>query len=123
MCSSRSKDKTANPLQLFSGTTSAGSGLQASTQSYSRTLRKFLKQDLQESFDPLDHKLSDKMLTEFPVFALNDDYMRALGYIIQNKIDQVKIILEEKQQDLNGPVQQKFEEIGFGAAQSEKDST
>ena len=33
------------------------------------------------------------MLTEFPVFALNEDYMKALGFIIQNKIDQIKIIL------------------------------
>ena len=42
----------------------------------------------------MDHKLADKMLTEFPVFALNEDYMKALGFIIQNKIDQIKIILE-----------------------------
>lgn len=120
MHSSRSKDKYQNPLQMFSGTTSAGSGLLASTSSYSKGLSKFLKRDIEESFDPNDHSLIDKMLIEFPVFALNDDYMKALASIIQNKIDQIKIIIEEKQEELNGPAQIKVEDVGSGSATAEK---
>jgi len=38
----------------------------------------------------------DKMLIEFPVFALNEDYMKALALIIQNKLDQIKNIIANK---------------------------
>ena len=38
----------------------------------------------------LQNSLSQQMLIEFPVFALNEDYLRVLSIIIQNKIDQVK---------------------------------
>ena len=36
------------------------------------------------------------MLIEFPVFALNEDYMKALSVTIQNKINQIKNIIDEK---------------------------
>jgi hypothetical protein len=62
-----------------------------------------LRRDFDESLDLLDASLSDKMLVEFPVFALNEDYMKALAITIQNKIDQVKNIIEEKQQMLIMP--------------------
>ena len=52
---------------------------------------------LQESMD-LESKslLMDKMLIEFPVFALNEDYMKALALIIQHKLDQIKNIIANK---------------------------
>ena len=62
-----------------------------------------MKRDFDESLDVVDTTLSDKMLVEFPVFALNEDYMKALAITIQNKIDQVKNIIGEKQQMLVTP--------------------
>jgi hypothetical protein len=51
--------------------------------------KKFLINGLQESaeYDELKESMLDKMLIEFPVFSLNDDYMKALAMIIQSKID------------------------------------
>lgn len=40
--------------------------------------------------------MMDKMLIEFPVFSLNDDYMRALALIIQGKIDTIKNLINDK---------------------------
>ena len=56
---------------------------------------------LQESMD-LESKslLMDKMLIEFPVFALNEDYMKALALIIQQKLDQTKDFIDNKQCDI-----------------------
>ena len=65
-----------------------------------RHLNKFLKTH-QDSFDEsmLDmetlSKLKDKMLVDFPVFALNDDYLKALGYILQDKINLLKEIIND----------------------------
>lgn len=44
--------------------------------------------------------LQDKMLVEFPMFALNDDYLKAIGMIVQTKIDQLKSILDEKMAEI-----------------------
>ena len=44
--------------------------------------------------------LVDKMLIEFPVFALNEDYMKALALIIQQKLDQIKSIIGNKQSEI-----------------------
>lgn len=40
------------------------------------------------------------MLVEFPMFALNDDYLRAIGMIVQTKIDQLKSIVDEKMDEI-----------------------
>ena len=40
--------------------------------------------------------MMDKMLIEFPVFGLNDDYMRALAMIVQGKVDTIKTIINDK---------------------------
>jgi hypothetical protein len=59
-----------------------------------RVLKRFLRGDWE--FDPSispDDFLVDKILLEFPVFALNEDYMRALANIVFMKIDSVKNIL------------------------------
>jgi hypothetical protein len=47
---------------------------------------------LDPSISP-DDFLVDKILLEFPVFALNEDYMRALANIVFMKIDSVQNIL------------------------------
>ena len=46
--------------------------------------QKFLINGLCESveYDELKASMMDKMLIEFPVFGLNDDYMRALAIIV-----------------------------------------
>ena len=59
-----------------------------------RVLKRFLRGDweLDPSTSP-DDFLVDKILLEFPVFALNEDYMRALANIVFMKIDLVQNIL------------------------------
>ena len=59
---------------------------------------KFLVKGLQESveYDDLKASMMDKMLIEFPVFGLNEDYMRALAIIIQGKVDTIKSIINDK---------------------------
>ena len=44
--------------------------------------------------------MQDKMLVEFPMFALNDDYLRAMGMIVQTKVDQLKSIVDEKMDEI-----------------------
>ena len=60
-----------------------------------RVLKRFLRGDweLDPSTSP-DDFLVDKILLEFPVFSLNEDYMRALANIVFMKIDCVKNILQ-----------------------------
>ena len=43
-------------------------------------------------------KLDDLMLIEFPVFALNEDYMRALAIIIEHKLEQIRSIITSQVQ-------------------------
>lgn len=63
-----------------------------------RVLKRFLKGDWEEEQEPAgDDFLLDKILLEFPVFSLNDDYMRALANIIFMKVDSVQNILQQKQ--------------------------
>mgnify|MGYP006893290846 CR=1 FL=1 len=40
------------------------------------------------------NKLSDMMLIQFPVFSLNDDYIRTLGMIIDSKLDFIRETLD-----------------------------
>jgi hypothetical protein len=82
-------------------TTNGGAGvaaslLQSSNISNCKVLQKFLRRNFNESLDLIETNLSEKMLIEFPVFALNEDYMKALSITIQNKIDHIKNIIEEK---------------------------
>jgi hypothetical protein len=60
-----------------------------------RVLKRFLRGDweLDPSSSP-DDFLVDKILLEFPVFSLNEDYMRAIANIVFMKIDCVKNILQ-----------------------------
>ena len=59
-----------------------------------RVLKRFLRGDweLDPSTSP-DDFLVEKILLEFPVFSLNEDYMRALANIVFMKIDSVQNIL------------------------------
>ncbi len=63
-------------------------------------LKRFLRGEWDDELDscgsPEDF-LADKILLEFPVFALNDDYMRALANIVFMKIDSVQNLLQSKQ--------------------------
>ena len=61
------------------------------------------------------------MLVEFPVFALNEDYMKALAITIQNKIDQVKNIIEEKQQMLIMPEPLAMEPMSVDSSSTQDD--
>jgi hypothetical protein len=65
--------------------------------------KKFLINGLQESaeYDELKASMMDKMLIEFPIFSLNEDYMKALAMIIQSKIDMIKSLISNKQAELD----------------------
>lgn len=78
------------------------SALEDSTIKNNRDINRFIKSQnselsqleesaIAESFD----KLKDKMMNAFPVFAYNDDYLRALSLIIQNKVDSLKGLLSQ----------------------------
>jgi hypothetical protein len=57
-------------------------------------LKRFLRGDW--DLDPAnspDDFLIDKVLLEFPVFSLNEDYLKALANIIFMKVDSVKNLL------------------------------
>lgn len=53
-----------------------------------KVLKKFLRGDWDQRQD--DDFLTEKILLEFPVFALNDDYIRSLANIIFMKLDSVR---------------------------------
>ena len=52
----------------------------------------------------LDHKeedfLYDKVLLEFPIFSLNDDYIRAITNIVFSKIDQAQNMINHKNEEI-----------------------
>ena len=39
--------------------------------------------------------MEDKVLSQFPIFALNDDYMKAIAMIIQDKIERAKVMVKQ----------------------------
>jgi hypothetical protein len=45
----------------------------------------------------MQRSMMDKLLIEFPVFALNDDYLKAISMIIQGKVDEIKGLVEDRQ--------------------------
>ena len=52
-----------------------------------RVLKKFLRGDWDLDLDSCEDFLLDKILLEFPVFALNDDYLKALANVVFMKLD------------------------------------
>lgn len=60
-------------------------------------LRRLLRQFNDSNFDAdASSRIADKILTEFPVFALNEDFLKALSLILQDKMDQVKQMINEQ---------------------------
>ena len=39
--------------------------------------------------------LEDKVLSQFPIFALNEDYMKSIALIIQDKIERAKVMVKQ----------------------------
>ena len=52
-----------------------------------RALKKFLKGDWELDLESCEDFLIDKILLEFPVFSLNDDYLKALASIVFMKLE------------------------------------
>ena len=60
-------------------------------------LRRLVRSLNESSLDVDAHsRLMDKTLSEFPIFALNDDYLKALSLILQDKMDFVKRAIDEQ---------------------------
>ena len=54
----------------------------------SQILARFLEDETDASaLNEVRNELREKVLTQFPVFALNEDYMRALTMIIMEKLE------------------------------------
>ncbi len=79
--------------------------LNSQPESVSRVLKKFLRGDWELGEDSEDF-LMDKVLLEFPVFALNDDYLRALTNIVFMKLESAQNVINQK----NGIIQAMVEE-------------
>ena len=63
-----------------------------------RVLKKFLRGDwdLNQKCSDSEDFLLDKILLEFPVFALNDDYLRALSNIVYMKVDSCSNLIAQR---------------------------
>lgn len=65
----------------------------------SKELKRFLKGNWELDHEGDDY-LFDKMLLEFPIFALNEDYMKAIANIVGMKIDQARNQINQKQTEV-----------------------
>lgn len=64
-----------------------------------KVLKKFLKGDWELDYSGEDF-LIDKVLLEFPIFSLNEDYLRAIANIIFVKIEQAQNIINQKNYEM-----------------------
>lgn len=69
--------------------------LRSNEHPHSKVLAKFLKGDWDIDFEGEDFMV-DKLLLEFPVFPLNEDYIRALVNIIFTKLDSAQNLYKKK---------------------------
>ncbi|CDW89599.1 UNKNOWN [Stylonychia lemnae] len=71
-----------------------------------KILKKFLKGDWEIDHTGEDY-LVDKILLEFPVFSLNEDYIRALINIVFSKIDQAQNMINQKNDQIQNYIKGK----------------
>lgn len=73
-----------------------------------KVLKHFLKGDWENEAAAIgDEFLLDRVLLEFPVFALNDDYMRSLANIVFMKIDSARCMLDRKNKEVQAYVEER----------------
>jgi hypothetical protein len=65
----------------------------------SHVLKRFLKGTWDEN-EAQDDFLADQMLISFPVFALNDDYLRALANVVYSKVEAVRNMIGHKERQV-----------------------
>jgi hypothetical protein len=64
-------------------------------------LKQFLKGDWEDTIENESEAfLLDKILLEFPVFSLNEDYLKALANIIMMKLDSALNLINHKNQEI-----------------------
>ena len=57
-------------------------------------LAKFIQGDNDEqALKEAQQFMEDKVLAQFPIFALNEDYMKSITMIIQDKIERAKLLV------------------------------
>lgn len=69
-------------------------------------LKRFLIGDWELDHED-DDMLLDKILLEFPVFSLNDDYLRALANIIMHKLESVRNLINHKHSEIQGLIEER----------------
>jgi hypothetical protein len=72
-----------------------------------RVLKKFLRGDWELDLDSNEDFLLDKILLEFPVFSLNDDYLKALANIVFMKIESCQNLISQKNRVIQGVVEER----------------
>ena len=61
-----------------------------------RILSRFLEDETDyEALKQTQDKLKEKVLTQFPIFALNEDYMRAITLIIMDKLQRAEHLTQQ----------------------------
>ena len=61
-----------------------------------RILTRFLEDETDyEALKQTQDKLKEKVLTQFPIFALNEDYMRAITLIIMDKLQRAEQLTQQ----------------------------
>ena len=59
-------------------------------------LAKFIQGDNDEqALKEAQQSLEDRVLSQFPIFALNEDYMKSIAMIIQDKIERAKVMVKQ----------------------------
>jgi hypothetical protein len=88
-------------METLDGTTSSAD-LERQPDSVARVLKRFLKGDWEadENSNEEEDFLADKILLEFPVFSMNEDYIRALANIVMMKLDSARNLLGHKEREI-----------------------
>lgn len=82
--------------------------IQRQPEHVAKVLKHFLKGDWENEAAAIgDEFLLDRVLLEFPVFALSDDYMRSLANIVFMKIDSARCMLDRKNKEVQAYVEER----------------
>lgn len=81
-----SKESTSDQVQPLFTDRSDLSDITSLPQEIQKVLKRFLKGPWELDYNQEDF-LYDKVLLEFPIFSLNDDYLRAIANIVFMKIE------------------------------------
>ena len=87
---------STNSLRVAQERHQAQPGQQVYSAETRDVLAKFIQGDNDEqALKEAQQSLEDKVLSQFPIFALNEDYMKSIATIIQDKIERAKVMVKQ----------------------------